>query len=254
MTKKKEPLNIYDQIDALKAQVDAQRPLGKTAARKLMEYYRVGLTYASNALEGNTLTLAETKIVVEDGLTIGGKPLRDHLEAIGHAAAFDQMLKIAQRKTIREVDVLDLHEIFYRAIDAEEAGEYRKVKVYITGSEFTPPSPSRVPRLMKEMFRQTKELRKTLHPVALAAWLHLQLVTIHPFVDGNGRTARLLMNLALIQAGYPLAIVPPIRRQEYMWTLQREQMGRVTKPEDSFAWLVAGLVRESLQDYLRMFK
>lgn len=246
--------STYEQLNSLHEKVQQQRPLGATATRKMLEYYRVGMTYASNALEGNTLTLAETKIVIEDGLTVGGKPMRDHLEAIGHAAAFDQMQKLARRKTITEPDILELHEIFYRTIDAETAGIYRTVKVFITGSEFVPPSPSNVPRLMKEMIRQSKEMRKNLHPVAFAAWLHLQFVTIHPFIDGNGRTARLLMNLALIQAGYPLAIIPPIRRQEYMWTLQREQMKQIENPTDSFEFFVAGLVKDALQDYLRMFE
>ncbi len=245
---------LFKRIDSLHAQATAQRPLTGVALERLHEYYRVGLTWSSNALEGNSLTLIETKVIVEDGLTVGGKPMRDVLEATGHAAAFDRMMQLIQGKEITEDNIRELHRLFYFAIDSEQAGQYRRQRVFISGSEHKPPSPLQVPKKMATLFRQIPKQRKTLHSVSFAAWLHLQLVSIHPFVDGNGRTARLAMNLALTQDGYPVTIIPPIRRAEYIRALEREQMKRVQRPEDSFEHFVAECVEQALTEYLRLFE
>ncbi|MEP7338801.1 MAG: Fic family protein [Acidobacteriota bacterium] len=210
---------LFRQIDERKAALDAAHPLDPFEVKQLQQYFKVGLTYSSNALEGNTLDLIETKIVIEDGLTIGGKPVRDHLEALGHADAYDHLLVLAKGKLIREEDVRELHRLFYFRIDQAQAGVYRGQQVYLSGSEFVPPRASEVPNLMRKLFDKIERERTAQHPVAFAAWLHFELVTIHPFIDGNGRTARLAMNLALLQSGYPILIIPPIRRGDYIRTL-----------------------------------
>ncbi|MBL8191255.1 MAG: Fic family protein [Acidobacteria bacterium] len=245
---------LFKRVDSLRAQADAQRPLTGGALERLREYYRVGLTWSSNALEGNSLTLIETKVIVEDGLTVAGKPMRDVLEAAGHASAFDKMIQLAQGKEITEDIIRELHRLFYFAIDAEHAGQYRQEQVFISGSEHKLPLPSQVPKKMAALFRQVPKQRKKLHAVSFASWLHLQLVSIHPFIDGNGRTARLAMNLALVQDGYPITIIPPIRRAEYIRALEREHLKRVKRPEDSFEHFIAECAEQALTEYLRLFE
>jgi len=245
---------LFAEIDRIKSEIDARRPLLAETARSLRDYYRVGLTYASNAIEGNSLDLAETKVVIEDGLTIGGKPMRDHLEAIGHAEAYDRMVELAGAKQITEEDVRELHRLFYRRIDDKQAGNYRASQVFITGTEFKPPKAKDVPKLMARLFRELPAARRKMHSVTFASHLHLQLTTIHPFVDGNGRTARLAMNVALMQKGYPVIIIPPIRRGDYIRAQERENLRRVKKEADSFESFVAEIVRDAMWDYLRMIR
>ena len=245
---------LFRQIDERKAALDAARPLDPFEVKQLQQYFKIGLTYSSNAIEGNSLTLVETKIVVEDGITIGGKSMRDHLEAIGHADAYERMLELAKTRAIREQHIRELHKLFYFRIDSKEAGEYRQKQVFLTGSEFVPPRPNRVPGLMQKLFRKIKKERQARHPVSFAAWLHFELTTVHPFIDGNGRTARLAMNLALIQDGFPVVSVPPIRRNDYVYSLQRENLGRVERYENSFEALIADLTLSSLSEYLRLIQ
>lgn len=208
--------NRIEEIDEIKKEIDRHRPLKTGTLEKLKEYYRIGLTYSSNALEGNSLTETETKIVIEDGIAIGGKPIRDHYEAMGHSEAYDQIYNLAKNKEITEEDIKDLHRLFYYRIDLKNAGQYRKEKVIITGTEFIPPPPSEIPALMNKLVLDIPKIREKYHPVEFSALLHKELVTIHPFIDGNGRTARLLMNLALLQSGYVVTIIPPILRNDYI--------------------------------------
>ena len=245
---------LFRQIGERKAALDAARPLDPFEVKQLQQYFKIGLTYSSNALEGNTLDLIETKIVIEDGLTIGGKPVRDHLEALGHADAYDHLLALAQRENLREEDIRELHRLFYFRIDQAQAGVYRQQQVFLSGSEFVPPAASEVPKRMRKLFDKIERERTARHPVAFAAWLHFEFVTIHPFIDGNGRTARLAMNLALLQSGYPIVIIPPIRRADYIRALQREQTKHVVKFEDSFEALIADLTLSSLSEYLRLIQ
>jgi Fic family protein len=231
----------------LQEKIQAHRPLDAYEVSQLKEYYRIGLTWSSNALEGNSLTEIETKVVLEDGITIGGKLLKDHFEAIGHSEAFDLMYKLADSRNISEADILGLHRLFYYRIESDFAGKYRERNVIITGTDFTPPPPADVPLAMQEFLNHIPELRQ-LHPVEYAAMLHLTLVTIHPFIDGNGRTARLLMNLALLQAGYPITIIPPIIRSDYISTLRDAHKGN----NQPFIDFISCCVWESQKDYLRL--
>jgi Fic family protein len=235
--------------DKLQEKIRAHRPLDAYEVKQVKDYFRIGLTYSSNALEGNSLTESETKVVIEDGITIGGKPLKDHFEAIGHSEAFDLLYKLADSQDITEDDILGLHRLFYYRIDAETAGKYRERNIIITGTDFTPPTPASVPLAMREFLGNLPSLQQ-LHPVEYAAMLHLTLVTIHPFIDGNGRTARLLMNLALLQSGYPITIIPPIIRGDYISALRDSNKGD-NKP---FIALISCCVWESQKEYLRLIE
>lgn len=237
-------------IDKLRDEIHSFRPLKPRILKELREYYRIGLTYSSNALEGNSLTESETKIVIEEGITIGGKPLKDHYEAIGHSEAFDLLFKLSKKENISERDILEIHRLFYYRIDKKSAGKYRTVNVIITGSEHIPPVPAKVKPLMQAFADGLADLKKKAHPVEYAALIHGELVTIHPFLDGNGRTARLLMNLALLQAGYVITIIPPILRNSYLEALRKTQGPGRNKA--AFVSFIAGTVHESLKDYRRL--
>jgi len=243
--------NRIKEIDELKKEIDNLRPLEKQDLEQLKEYFRIGLTYSSNALEGNSLTETETKIIIEDGITIGGKSLRDHFEVVGHSKAYDYLFKAAQVNVITEQDILEFHRFFYYHIDEKNAGQYRKVQVFISGTQFVPPSPDKVPILMKEFSANISELEKDCHPVEYAALLHKEFVEIHPFVDGNGRTARLLMNLALLQHGYCVTIIPPILRSDYIGAIKKSQEIKDDKP---FVNFISNMVYESCKDYLRLLE
>lgn len=242
--------NRLADIDRLQEETRGLRPLRGRALEQLREYYKIGLTWTSNALEGNSLTESETKVVIEDGITIGGKPLRDHFEAVGHAEACDLLYRLAKRREITEAEILKLHRLFFFRIDAKNAGHYRKEPAIITGATIELPPPSRIKAVMAEFVAGIPELRAKVHPVEFAALLHLRLVTIHPFIDGNGRTARLLMNLALMQDGFPVTIIPPVVRPAYIEALKASNAGD-NRP---FINLVSNMVYEAQRDYLRLFR
>lgn len=244
--------NKNKEIDILKHEIEKLRPVSPELLSQIKEYFRIGLTYSSNALEGNTLTETETKVVLEDGITVAGKPLKYHLEAAGHSDAYDMVLEIAKRKSITENDILKLHRLFYFRIDDQNAGRYRKVPVVVTGTDYLPPIASKVPSLMKKFVAIIPTLKKKYHAVEAAALIHNEFVGIHPFVDGNGRTARLLMNLFLFQSGYAMVVIPPILRTEYIELIKKSQTG----PRDptDFINFISCMAFESTQDYHRLLK
>ena len=202
----------YDRLTRKKQELDGFRPLPPALVRNLDDWFRVELTFTSNAIEGNTLTRAETALVVEKGLTVGGKSLREHLEAANHAKALDFVHSLVSKapSEITAKDVLSIHEMILKGIDDDSAGFYRSVPVRISGSAVIMPNPRKVPDLM-DAFQDWLTAPHDLHPVAFAAEAHYRLVTIHPFTDGNGRTARLLMNLLLMHAGLPARHHPQAR-------------------------------------------
>jgi len=238
-------------IDEYNKQIDSFRPLSTDTLTQLKAYYKVSLTYTSNALEGNSLTLTETKIIIEDGITIGGKPMKDHLEVLGHSDAYDLLYDLATNKEITEKEILQLHHLFYKSINEEKAGAYRDCNVIITGSEFELPKYKDVPKLMKEFVGNLPKMKEQYHPVEFAARLHERLVTIHPFVDGSGRAARLLMNLALLQAGYNVTIIPPVVRNDYIMALQEAQ---INNNKESFVNFISEMVLESQKEYLKIIE
>ena len=238
------------EIDNLKKEIDQYQPFPPTILPMLKEYFRIGLTYSSNALEGNTLTETETKVILEDGLTIGGKTLKEHFEVIGHSKAYDFMMSLAQNNGFTEADICRLHYLFYYLIDEENAGKYRQVPIFVTGTDFEFASPLEIPLLMEKLFQEIPQYKNTYHPVHYSALIHAKLVTIHPFIDGNGRTARLLMNLVLLQSGYVITIIPPIMRSAYITTIRQANKGNMTP----FLEFISEMVYESSKEYLRLIR
>ena len=223
--------DILKKTDAIKSILDSHRPFPDHVVKQLRDYYRIGLTYSSNAIEGNTLTEPETKVIIEDGLTIGGKSLREHSEAIGHAKAYDHIYSLLNKpisvvdSTLREEDILFLHKIFFQQIDPENAGRYRQRNVIITGTDYLPPDYHEIPALMKKHVGNLNRDTQDKHPLEQASDLHAEFEAIHPFTDGNGRIGRLLLNILAMKNGYCPVIIPPIRRAEYITAMQKANKG-----------------------------
>lgn len=240
--------DILARIDEKKKQLDAARPLPIALVRNLQEWFAVEFTYTSNALEGNTLSLSETAMVVEKGITVGGKTIREHLEAINHAQAIDCIESLAhkQRADLGIDDILAIHKIVLQKIDDIHAGIFRKVQVRIVGSATIFPNSAKVPFLMVDFMEWLHSA--TDHPIIIAALAHYKLVTIHPFIDGNGRAARLLMNLLLLQCGYTLAIIKKEQRSEYIDAIEH---ARKTDDFIPFYGVILQAVEYTLDSYLQ---
>lgn len=239
--------SILQRLVEKKARLNARRPLSASAAARLKDYFDVEWTYHSNAIEGSTLTLRETEVVLHDGLTIGGKTLREHLEATNHKQAIDFVEALAREaESLTEHNLRQIHALVLKGIDDEEAGRYRRGQVRISGSEFIPPDPSAVPGLMRDFIAWLTDEAQSRSPVERAALAHFRLVDIHPFTDGNGRTARLLMNLILIRAGYPPAVVRQEERLRYYEALDQAHAGNT----DLFVMMMAEAVEKSLDIFL----
>lgn len=243
----------YKKLTEKKKKLDKHRPLDIALVKNLEEWFRIELTYTSNAIEGNTLSRAETALVVEKGLTIGGKSIEEHLEATNHAAALDFIKEQIKRKTsdLKEKDILKIHEIILDKIDKENAGIYRRVPVRISGSAVVLPNPRKVQDLMDEFFSWLKKEDK-MHAIQLASEAHYRFVTIHPFIDGNGRTGRLLMNMILMMKGYPPAIIRKNDRLAYIKSLEKPQLvNGEGDSKNNYFKLIAAAVDRSLNIYLR---
>ena len=245
------PKDIQDHLDEKLSLLNSYRPLPQAAVRKLSEQFGIEMTYNSNAIEGNSLTLKETFLVINEGLTIKGKPLRDHLEAKSHTDALEYLYELVdkgKRSTLSERLIREFNQIVMRDMDKEWAGRYRNSNVIITGADHTPPEAVELPRMMHELVDWLRENRKTLHAVELAAVLHHRLVSIHPFFDGNGRTARLAMNVVLMRAGFPLAVVLKNDRKRYYRTQQEADKQNYAP----FVRFIAQAVQRSLDIYLKV--
>lgn len=231
-----------------KQKLDTFRPLPPELVKNLDEWFKVELTYTSNAIEGNTLTRAETALVVEKGLTVQGKSLTEHLEATNHAQALDYIKTLIgkKRQSISENDILEIHRLILNKIEAGNAGRYRTQHARLTQSDIVLPNPVKVPDLMEEFIKWLVSDNLD-HIVKIAADAHYKLVSIHPFPDGNGRTSRLLMNLNLMQEGYPPAIIRKEDRLAYINSLEKAQKGNGL---NDFYNLIYGAVDRSLDIYL----
>lgn len=240
---------MFKKIDEKKALLDSKRPLNSRALENLKRYFDVELTYNSNAIEGNTLTITETKVILEDGLTVGhGKSMREHLEVINHKEAIDYIDDIVSKDLdISERVIKDLHYIILKSIDNENAGEYRKSNVLISGSRHKPVEHFLVRERMIDLIDWYRENKDKLHPVKLAAEFHFKYVYIHPFIDGNGRSARLLMNLILMRNGYPITVIKTENRDVYMKALEKASVDDDT---NDFVEIVADAVDKSFDTYL----
>ncbi|MFW5882919.1 MAG: Fic family protein [Verrucomicrobiota bacterium] len=238
----------WQKLTDKKAKLESYRPLPPELVRNLEQWFIVELTYTSNALEGNTLTRQETAVVVEKGLTVSGKSLVEHLEATNHARALAKVLELAQGSTrdLSERAILEIHETILHGIDDTNAGRYRSIPVRISGSLVVLPNPMKVPDRMSQFVERIAS-GSGVHPVELAAEAHYELVTIHPFVDGNGRTARLLMNLILLQNGYPPALIRKQDRLRYLRSLEKAQLGG---SKDDYCKIIAAAIDRSFDIYL----
>jgi Fic family protein len=239
--------DLLTAIAAKKERLDKLRPVAPEALANLEHYYDIELTYTSNAIEGNTLSPVETTLVIEKGITVSGKPLKDHLEAIDHYDAIRYVRELARQSTaLTESDVRNLHRLVMQRSGPDIAGRYADLARYVrteTGRhEF--PSPAVVPALMGDFAAWLGTAANTPETAFLA---HLRLVEIHPFNDGNGRTARLLMNLVLIRGGYPPVAVRPEDRLDYVRSLQHAQAGRGT---ESFHVLLYQRLDATLEEHL----
>ncbi len=225
-------MKLLASVAAKKEQLDTLRPLSGAALLSLQQSYDVDLTYTSNAIEGNTLTLRETAEVIEHGLTVGGKPLRDHLEAVDHYNAILWMRELAaEGSPIGEQTVCELHRCIVFRSQPEIGGRYSNLPRRIAGSQAVFPNPAKIPQLMKEY---GEALSRIDTEPAASFDAHFRLVAIHPFADGNGRTARLLMNLLLLRAGYPPVAVWPEERKTYLDTLEHASVKDDLAPFQTF--------------------
>ena len=238
---------LLSRINEKMNRLNSLRPLPADSVKKLHEEMRLLHTYHSNAIEGNTLTLPETKLVLEEGITIGGKSLREHLEATNNARAFDLMENMAnKKKTIDHVVIQQIHEVVTAGI-IDDAGKYRTRNVRITGAAKTPPDWSKVTGQMDKLIEKIAQYKR--HPVEIAALLHHGFVRIHPFIDGNGRVARLLTNLYLISRGYPPVVLKIEERGKYYRFLRAADAGN----PGLFVNFIAKAVNDNLTMYLSIF-
>ncbi len=216
---------LFARLEEKKGKLDLHRPLTPAIAHRLHEDLRIRLTYHSNAIEGNTLTLRETQVVIEEGITIGGHSLREHLEATNHAKALDKLHHLAQGSTSITLEtILHLHALVLHDIEAS-AGMFRQQPVYIRGSDLRPPEARQVPQLMEQWVRWFDGEGQSYHPIVRAAIAHHGFVAVHPFIDGNGRCSRLLLNLQLLQTGYAPAFLLREWKLRYLQALQAADRG-----------------------------
>ncbi len=241
--------DLLKPIHDLKQRLDALRPLDSDDLASLEAWYDVELTYSSNAIEGNTLTRQETAIVLEKGITVRGKPLKDHQEAVDHQEALRFIRGLADKdRAITQADVREVHRLVTNGTLRDEAGVYSHHRRRVVGSMVVFPAPEKLPPLMEEFGGWLSESM----PSAMTALeAHLRLVSIHPFSDGNGRTARLLMNLLLLRAGYPPLVIQPESRPDYLEGIEQAQLG---KGEAAYHRFMLDCLRSSLEEYLEQLQ
>jgi len=237
---------IYEKIEIKKRELDKRRPLSKGEIERLNEDFMIEYTYNSNAIEGNTLTLRETAMVLR-GLTVDKKPLKEHLEATQHRDAFNYVCELVSKKVpLSEKVIKEIHSIVLNDRPAER-GTYRQVAVRILGAAHTPPNPIKIPQLMQELLSGYANTERNI--VKKIAVFHVMFERIHPFIDGNGRTGRLVANLELMKAGYPPIDIKFTDRKEYYDSLSECDISGKT---ESFEMMFAGYVLERIAEYLKI--
>ena len=240
-------IEILEEIDELKTKLDKFRQFD---SYRIVQALELEYTFESNRIEGNTMTLRETDLVINEGLTISGKSMKEHLEVINHQEAIEYIKYLMGNRTkIIERELLSIHNLILRGILPEDAGRYRKVQVMIKGSTYMPPQPFLVSKEMEDYFVWYEINKNKLHPVILAAEMHEKLVTIHPFIDGNGRTSRLIMNLILLQNGYVIANIKGDydSRMQYYNSLE---VAQTQHNKNDFLVFIANIEKQSLERYL----
>lgn len=240
--------NYFDEVNDKLNKLNKKRPLSKEQSEILHDAINLDWTFNSIAIENNPLTLKETKVVLE-GITIGGKTIKDHLEAINHEYAIEYLESLAKDKAeVSEWNIKNLHQLILKGIDDENAGKYRKINVLISGAEHRPPDYLLVPELMERLIIRYSNW-SNLHPIVRATLLHGELVKIHPFIDGNGRLSRLIMNLDLMTNGYVPVIIKKEDKLNYYQVLDK---AHVKKDYTDFIKMVTELEIEMLDKYLEI--
>lgn len=240
----------FTRIDALRNKLKSLRPLNETELKRLRDEFIIENTYNSNAIEGNTLTLRETALILQEGVTIAEKPVREHLEAIGHKDAFEYVIALADANTaLTERVIKEIHSLVLMN-DANNRGVYRSVPVNILGAAHTPPQPFLVPVQIEALLKDYDDMKQDMHPIEAIAEFHLRFEGIHPFIDGNGRTGRLILNLELIKAGLlPVNIKFADRRKYYECFDHYYSNGHT--PE-TLCELIAGYEVEELEQHIKI--
>jgi Fic family protein len=237
---------MFEVIDTLKEKLDQHRPLSPAIVKNLQEDLIVRWTYHSNAIEGNTLTLLETKVVLE-GITVGGKALRELFEAINHCNAIYYVENIIKKQEpFSEWQIRNIHQLILKNIEDDNAGRYRQRNILISGATTSPPDYTSLNDKMAQFLNWYNSEAGQLHPIERAAKVHADFVGIHPFIDGNGRTSRLLMNLELMKAGYPPCVIKVENRLAYYEALDQWMTHGET---EAFIQLVADAVLEGFKPY-----
>lgn len=241
---------MFEEIDKKKQELDQKRPLPVHTLRSIREHLIVNWTYHSNAIEGNTLTLSETKVALE-GITIGGKTIKEHLEVINHKEAILYVEDIVRRQEpLSEWQIKSIHRLILKSIDDEHAGAYRNENVIISGATHIPSDFVQVKALMEELMQHYDlHWQTNVHAVERASLLHIEFVKIHPFIDGNGRTARLLLNFELMKNGYPPIVIEKEDRAEYYRALD---LAHTTGDHSQFIGLVTRTLNRTFDLYLRL--
>ena len=244
---------LFYEVDELKGKILSFHPY----PFDIKEYFRPKFIFSSNVLGGNILNESETKSILRKGLhinikpskdiTINGKPLKNHFEVLGHNDAFNYMYDLSEKPFFTIKQILKMHRLLFARIDKKRAGIFRKEPLKIPGSKYKLPSPEDIIPLMEKYLRRLDFFRKNLHPVEYAAKLHRELLEICPFKDGNGRTARLLMNLALLQKGYFVCLIPTFRKERYLYSLEKSHID-----ERIFIDFIGNNTRETFASLLRL--
>lgn len=241
---------MFNEIDIKKGLLDGKRPLPEYTIKSIRENLLLEWTYNSNAIEGNTLTLMETKVVLE-GITVGGKTLREHLEVINHRDAILYVEDIVKDKEpLTEWQIKNIHRLVLKGINDNYAGNYRDQQVIISGAKHISPEPFLIKEQMENLIKWYDD-SQNLHPIERAAMLHIIFVGIHPFVDGNGRTSRLLLNLELMKNGYPPIVIRTENRVDYYSALDK---AHITGENEDFIKLVIKELDKTLDLYLKYVK
>jgi Fic family protein len=238
---------VLQRLDQKKAQLDAKRPIPSVTLKNIKESLHLEWTYNSNSIEGNTLTLQETRLVLEEGFTVKGKSLREHFEVVNHQEAIEHVEHLVKPSyQLTESDILSVHGLVLSKIEKDYAGRFRNSGVRITGANFNSPNALKVYDLVQELMSWVNNESTHLHPVIMASIFHHRFVWIHPFFDGNGRTVRLLFNLLLMKEGYPPAIILKNDRKKYYAALNRANNGDYQK----LFLLIMQAMERSLDIYL----
>jgi Fic family protein len=241
----------FTQIEELRNRLKSLRPLNQTELKRLREEFMIENTYNSNAIEGNTLTLRETALILQEGITVAGKHIREHLEVIGHKNAFEYMAELAEADSVlTERTIRELHSLVLMN-DVKNRGVYRSVDVAILGAARTPPPHYLVREQIEQLMSVYDELKREGHIIEAVAEFHLRFENIHPFIDGNGRTGRLVLNLELIKAGFLPVNIKFTDRNKYYDCFDDYSNGRAS---NALITLLSDYEAAELSKYIAMLE